>query len=114
MEEKNSALHFRHYLMEPKGQRTLKTFPKGRTCSVEGCETVLSVYNPSGYCSLHAEAFGRASEPRPVRHRETALRRCLYCGKQFLSSSARHKYCCTSCRVRDFQRRAAQSQDKAA
>lgn len=30
-----------------------KTYPSGRVCSEEGCNTILSVYNPEEFCSLH-------------------------------------------------------------
>jgi hypothetical protein len=31
----------------------VRTFGKGRTCKVEGCDTRLSLYNPHARCSLH-------------------------------------------------------------
>jgi hypothetical protein len=33
--------------------RPLRTYGRGRTCMVEGCDTRLSLYNPSAQCSLH-------------------------------------------------------------
>jgi hypothetical protein len=33
--------------------RPLRTFGRGRTCMVEGCNTRLSLYNPTVRCSLH-------------------------------------------------------------
>jgi len=29
------------------------TYPRGRFCLEEGCDTRLSIYNQSDYCSLH-------------------------------------------------------------
>ena len=33
--------------------RPSRTFARGRVCSEPGCETKLSIYNGSGYCSVH-------------------------------------------------------------
>jgi hypothetical protein len=33
--------------------RPLRTYQRGRTCMVEGCDIRLSVYNPKARCSLH-------------------------------------------------------------
>lgn len=33
--------------------RPLRTYRRGRTCGVEGCDTRLSLYNPNAQCSLH-------------------------------------------------------------
>jgi hypothetical protein len=33
--------------------RPLRTYGRGRTCVVEGCDTRLSLYNPNARCSLH-------------------------------------------------------------
>jgi hypothetical protein len=33
--------------------RPLRTYGRGRTCMVEGCNTRLSFYNPTVRCSLH-------------------------------------------------------------
>jgi hypothetical protein len=33
--------------------RPLRTYGRGRTCTVEGCCTRLSLYNPTARCSLH-------------------------------------------------------------
>ena len=39
-------------------QRT-KTFRPGRVCAESGCGTSLSIYNNSGYCSLHTPELPR-------------------------------------------------------
>ncbi|MDE3085862.1 MAG: hypothetical protein KGJ77_03765 [Acidobacteriota bacterium] len=33
--------------------RPSRTFPRGRVCGHDGCETRLSIYNDSSYCSSH-------------------------------------------------------------
>ena len=40
--------------------RPLRRFPPGRLCADYGCDTRLSVYNDSEYCSLH----GHRAVPR--------------------------------------------------
>jgi hypothetical protein len=114
LDEVHASLRFRHYLIEPYGPHALKTFPRGRQCMVPDCQTVLSVYNPSRCCSAHTEACRPDVEGRPARRKDAELRQCLYCGRPFLSSTPRHKYCSTSCRVRDFQRRSAAARREAA
>jgi len=39
------------------GRGQPRTYPPGRFCLEEGCDTQLSIYNKSNYCSIHeAEA----------------------------------------------------------
>ena len=33
--------------------RPSRTFPRGRVCDEEGCETRLSIYNEGRFCSRH-------------------------------------------------------------
>ena len=33
--------------------RPSRTFPRGRVCSEDGCDTRLSIYNEGRYCSRH-------------------------------------------------------------
>jgi len=33
--------------------RPSRTFPEGRVCAEPGCDTKLSIYNESEFCSLH-------------------------------------------------------------
>jgi hypothetical protein len=40
----------------------LKTSPRGRYCRIDGCTTVLSIYNSATECSAHERFQGR-----PVR-----------------------------------------------
>jgi hypothetical protein len=37
-------------------ERRTKVYPPGRTCSSPGCGTLLSTFNPSGYCAVHQRA----------------------------------------------------------
>ena len=38
--------------------RPVRTYRKGRTCMVEGCDTRLSLYNPNARCWLHHRLTG--------------------------------------------------------
>lgn len=33
--------------------KVVKMMPEGRKCRYEGCNTTLSIYNKSKYCSIH-------------------------------------------------------------
>lgn len=47
-----------------------KTYPRGRVCSREGCDTVLSIYTHGRRCAIHDPALQRISE----KQREHELR----------------------------------------
>ena len=34
-------------------RRPVPTYPPGRVCAAEGCQTVLSIYNGSEHCWVH-------------------------------------------------------------
>lgn len=36
-----------------------KQWEEGRVCTKDGCTTVLSIYNPSTRCSVHAPKVGQ-------------------------------------------------------
>jgi len=44
-----------------------RTYPRGRTCREAGCDTHLSIYNDSEYCSLHhpLETVRTRGRPHP-------------------------------------------------
>ena len=47
--------------------RPSRSYRTGRVCGHEGCTTILSRYNPSGFCSLHESVrftSGRRRKPR--------------------------------------------------
>jgi endogenous inhibitor of DNA gyrase (YacG/DUF329 family) len=75
---------------------------RGRICAHDGCDTILSIYNPARYCSAHvSEAGGRNSRrPRPVR-----LAACEHCGEEFETRNSHRKYCSDRCRMAAFARR---------
>jgi hypothetical protein len=74
-----------------------RTYKPGRVCVVEGCETRLSMYNPSPTCALHTEALRSSSRrmPETVPRREPETRRCAYapCGREFVTANPARKYC---------------------
>ncbi len=43
------------------------SYPSRRTCSLNDCATVLSIYNPSEHCSLHELLFAPRSRFQPKR-----------------------------------------------
>jgi hypothetical protein len=46
--------------------RRPRRFPTGRTCAASHCETRLSIYNESDYCSLHLQSVTRVRGKRAV------------------------------------------------
>jgi hypothetical protein len=87
-----------------------KTYGGGRTCTVAGCETRLSTYNPSNICALHnggwKDELKRPS--RKQRMREEMTRYCSFepCSREFVTSNPAKKYCSDACRMKAFQARA--------
>jgi endogenous inhibitor of DNA gyrase (YacG/DUF329 family) len=77
----------------------VRSYENGRICGHSECETILSVYNPSKYCALHAHlATGRRrSAPRPVT--EVA---CERCGLMFETANPARKFCGDRCRMAAF------------
>jgi hypothetical protein len=86
-----------------------KTYGIGRICTVDGCGTRLSAYNPSGVCALHGGAwqddFHRGG--RKSSQREEFTRRCAFepCDREFATTNPAKKYCTDACRMKAFQAR---------
>ena len=86
-----------------------KTYGSGRVCSVDGCQTLLSAYNPSSVCALHSggwhDEVRRATRKR--REREEITRNCEFepCSREFVTYNPAKKYCNDACRMRAFQAR---------
>ena len=76
---------------------------RGRICAMEGCDTILSIYNPAKYCSAHLAEM-RSGQRRGLDHavREVA---CQHCGSPFKTRNPRHLYCSDRCRMAAFARR---------
>ena len=94
-----------------------KTYGQGRVCVVDGCDTLLSAYNPSGVCALHGGGWkeGNKHAARRQRPREEATRYCSFeaCGREFVTSNPAKKYCSDACRMRAFQARGVASRQAA-
>ena len=45
-------------------RRTARTFSAGRTCAMDGCPTVLSIYNSSKHCAAHHDHRLWVTRPR--------------------------------------------------
>lgn len=81
----------------------VRSYQRGRICAHVECDTILSIYNPSKYCTVHAglAASGRRrGMPRPIR--EVA---CEQCGTVFETSNQARKFCSDRCRMAAFARR---------
>lgn len=86
-----------------------RTYGAGRICIMQGCETRLSAYNPSGVCALHGGAWQNdfhRSARKSSRHDEIT-RRCALdaCAREFATTNPAKKYCSDACRMRAFQAR---------
>jgi predicted nucleic acid-binding Zn ribbon protein len=87
----------------------VRAHQRGRICAHEGCATILSIYNPSKYCSAHTQQTQRRrGEIRPIL--EVA---CANCGAPFQTGNPKRKFCSDRCRMAAFARRkrAAQRRD---
>ena len=86
-----------------------RTYGAGRICTMDGCGTRLSAYNPSSVCALHGGAWqnGFPRSARKSSRREEIFRRCTYepCGREFMTTNPAKKYCTDSCRMKAFQAR---------
>ena len=80
-------------------------------CAADGCDTVLSQYNPDAFCSVHSHAAVMVQRQRVVRHGEPLTRTCDNpgCRRQFTTHNPARRYCSDKCRVRAFQLRRAAS-----
>jgi hypothetical protein len=81
----------------------VRTYQSGRVCAHAECGTILSIYNASKYCTVHAglAANGRRrGAPRPIREVE-----CAQCGTLFETGNQARKFCSDRCRMAAFARR---------
>ena len=103
-----SAVHGKSAMASP--DERPRTYGGGRICTAEGCDTVLSSYNPSSVCCLHSQGWTvrRRSIERRVVGRPELVGTCLnpQCGAEFVTTNPAKKYCCDRCRMQAFQRRA--------
>ncbi len=87
------------------GSARVRAFQADRRCREEGCGTILSIYNPSTYCSLHE----RRQADRRARQssREVLQRVCAngVCGTPFIPTNPARVYCSDRCRMSAFQQR---------
>lgn len=81
-----------------------RTWARGRRCAADGCSTVLSMYNPSHLCAVHAARAETAEVHAPVDH-VARLVACEYCGVEVEARKASRKYCSDRCRMAAYQAR---------
>lgn len=83
--------------------RCMPTQERGRICASLDCDTVLSIYNPSEHCTMHArEAPNTRSR---VRERTVREATCDHCGAVFATTIRVQRYCSDRCRLAAFARR---------
>lgn len=76
---------------------------RGRICEHAGCETILSIYNPSKYCGAHVtDSIGRR---RRGAAQAALIVPCKHCGDEFETRNAHRKFCSDRCRMAAFARR---------
>ena len=95
-----------------------RTYGAGRRCVADGCATILSTYNPSALCALHANGWSERPirEPRHHDARPVQTRRCanVLCAAEFTTSNPSRTYCSDRCRMKAFQLRVAQARRQTA
>lgn len=78
-----------------------KTYGAGRVCELEGCDTLLSRYNPSALCCLHGRGWSEARLERCVERKQLVrLCRLESCAREFVTTNPARKYCSDYCRMR--------------
>lgn len=103
-----SAVHGKSAMANP--DERPRTYGAGRVCTADGCDTVLSSYNPSTVCCLHSQGWTihRRSVERHAPGRPKLVGTCQNsrCSQPFVTTNPAKKYCCDRCRMQAFQRRA--------
>ena len=98
-----TALRITGTLAAPISQASrVRSYESGRICSHSECDTVLSVYNPTKFCTIHAKfaVSRRRGAPRPV-----AEVVCAHCGSEFETTNPARRFCSDRCRMAAFARR---------
>jgi hypothetical protein len=82
----------------------VRSHERGRICTHSACATVLSIYNPTRFCSLHEQS---TALDRRHRARELAIREgtCAHCGTAFETLNQARRFCSDRCRMAAFARR---------
>ncbi len=88
------------------GSAASSVYKRGRRCSEEGCDTVLSMYNPSAYCAIHLRAE-RQSRGKRETERELLTKTCgsQACGLTFETTNPARRFCSDRCRMLAFAER---------
>lgn len=88
------------------GRSVAPVHGRGRCCKEEGCDTVLSVYNATSFCSLH-ERVTPASPPKPRDEQGSITTTCALasCGRSFETPNPNRVYCSDRCRMLAFSLR---------
>jgi hypothetical protein len=92
------------------GRSAAPVHGRGRGCEEKGCDTVLSVYNATSFCSVHergAQAPGR--KPHDAHDRVTMTCALTTCGRSFESVNLTRVYCSAHCRMLGFSLRTSET-----
>jgi hypothetical protein len=91
------------------GKSPVAVCSRGRACGQGGCETILSIYNPTSYCSLHEHPQLAVAHPKR-RDGNVVEKACAFerCGENFETSNAKRIYCNDRCRMAAFELRRRQ------
>ena len=75
----------------------------GRVCAQPDCETILSIYNATRFCAVHARSAA-CGRHRALEHavREVS---CAHCGAEFETRNQTRRFCSDRCRMAAFARR---------
>ena len=88
----------------------IPAFARGRVCDVPGCDTRLSIYNPSPFCALHAVngvvVPRQAASLRPLEEHV-----CGRCDNLFGTHNPRRVYCSDACRMKAWMQRRQKATD---
>jgi hypothetical protein len=80
----------------------VRSYQSGRICTHSECDTILSVYNPSKFCTVHDKLASGRKHPTPRPVAEVA---CERCGLVFETANPARKFCSDRCRMAAFARR---------
>ena len=82
----------------------VRSHKSGRVCAQSDCRTVLSIYNSTNSCALHALSarLDRRPSAQQLAVREVT---CAHCGTAFDTPNQARRFCSDRCRMAAFARR---------
>jgi hypothetical protein len=110
--DEGSTVHYIGGTVRPmvSGPPLVPVRSRGSRCGHEGCDTILSIYNPTSFCALH-EPPQQAIQSRQRRSDGQEITgNCALegCGRSYQTVNARRRYCSDRCRMAAFALRKKQ------